>query len=133
MDRLFVEVLDNERSGEGLFQLLQPFTHTDEYRGDIVVPTGFVTDFASIPFFARGFIATAGHSAKAAAMHDYLLSVPDVNQQRWATGVFNRALRENGTRDTKRFIMVAAVAIWTFPKLYLKPLLSRPQPILIKG
>lgn len=117
LEPLYVEVLDKERTLQGLFQLTKDFTHEDSVHGQITVPEGYVTDFASIPLPVRWLIPQAGHSAKAATLHDYLLArspTPKI-----ATGVFNRALREFGTGPIRRVLMVAFVAVWTFPALYI--------------
>lgn len=116
-DTLIVEVLSKERAGEGLFKLIQDFSITDPVRGTLTVPAGYITDFASIPRPCRWLIPNAGKSAKAAVLHDYLLSRS--SNPRWATGVFNRTLKSEGVGTIRRMMMVGFVAVFTFPSLYL--------------
>lgn len=123
MNPLHVLVLDKERAGQGLFELTQDFTWVDPIRGPITVPAGYVTDFASIPFPCRWLIPIAGKSAKAALLHDWIcargVTENTVEQRRWSTGIFNRALRENGCGSVRRVAMVAFVAVFKFADLYL--------------
>lgn len=123
-DPLRVEVLDQEHNGEGLFRVLDPFTYEVGVLGsgdEITVPAGFVTDLASIPRVARWLIPIAGRSAKAAVLHDWLLHLLD----RRATSVFNEALIVAGTPTWRRWVMVAAVFVWTYDRLHG----SQPQEI----
>lgn len=53
--------------GNDKWELLEPF----EWNG-IIVPCGFITDFASIPAMVRGFINPVGKIRPAALVHDYL-------------------------------------------------------------
>lgn len=112
---LIVEVLNSERSCEGLFRLHVAFTASTDAMGPVTVPEGYVTDFASIPFFARWLLPQAGHSARAAVLHDWLVAQRD----RSATAVFNEALKAGGTGLIRRWLMVPFVAVFTFPDLYL--------------
>lgn len=111
---LIVEVLNSERSGEGLFRLHADFTAILSF-ATIVVTAGYVTDFASIPFIARWLLPQAGHSARAAVIHDWLVRTRDKR----ATKAFNEALKAGGTGPIRRWLMVAFVAVFTFPDLYL--------------
>jgi hypothetical protein len=123
MNPLYVEVLDKERAGQGLFAVLEDFTHVDPVRGSITVPKGYITDFASIPFPCRWIIPIAGKSAKAALLHDWVCSrgvtENTVEQRRWSTGIFNRALRENGCGSVRRVAMVGFVTLFKLSDLYL--------------
>jgi len=55
--------------GDNTWELLEPF----EWYG-IVVPKGFITDWASIPRLFWGIINPAGQIKAAALTHDYLYS-----------------------------------------------------------
>lgn len=70
-------------------------------RGDvIVVPRGFVTDFASIPGFLHGFMRPRGKITRAAIVHDRLCTL--LLTKRWtingrdADGLFRLMLRISG-------------------------------------
>lgn len=43
-----------------------------EYAG-LIIPTGFVTDGASIPFFIRWFLPSTGDYFEASIIHDFLI------------------------------------------------------------
>lgn len=113
---LDVKVLSKERAGEGTFQLLNDFTAVTDAAGTITVPQGYVTDLASIPFFARWLLPQAGHSARAAVLHDWLCARYDVR----ATAVFNEALKADGAGPIRRWLMVPFVWLATYPQLHWK-------------
>ncbi len=78
----------------------------------VVVPEGYVTDFASIPGFAQGIISPFGRHSEAAVVHDWLytLGTPgDETGRRLADRTFRRALHLVGVGFVRRYIMYAAV------------------------
>jgi hypothetical protein len=73
-DPLVVKITQGEVQGRGLARLVEPFQFTSRRYPDldaIIVPEGFVTDFVSVPWFARPFIPVIGRAAKAAVLHDW--------------------------------------------------------------
>ena len=57
--------------------LLEPMEYHVQPRNggeEIVVPKDFTSDLASVPWFARWFISTWKRTARAAVLHDYLVS-----------------------------------------------------------
>lgn len=78
----------------------------------IRVPAGYVTDFASIPAFARPLFSPYDLSAKAAVVHDYLLDHPELGySRRQADYVFKEGLEVLGVALWKRTLMFAAVRL----------------------
>lgn len=85
----------------------------------IVVPAGFATDLASIPWPARGLLPPDGPWAKAAVVHDYLYRTQgwvDVDGAfQWlydredADKVFREAMEVVGVPPLKRDIIYRAV------------------------
>lgn len=68
------------------FELLEPIIYhvgQEDSEEVIVVPTGSVTDWASIPEFLHGLISTS-YGKKAAALHDYLYRTSGLG------GMYNR-------------------------------------------
>lgn len=121
-DPLRVEVTQGEREGRGEAMLLAPFSyHVGELGSDdvIVVPSGFVTDFASIPWFARWLFAPFDKSAKAAVVHDWLLGFPRTRSRREIDRIFREAMCVLDVRPWRCWVMWAAVrveALWTGDK-----------------
>ena len=127
-DVIRVIVLNQERGGEGEFQL-EDDEHFDTIIGEVTIPAGFITDFASIPRIARWLLPQTGHSARAALLHDWLLERGETLAiRRSATRVFNDELKKAGSGVVRRWIMVAAVAVFTFPTLYLLKEDKDPTP-----
>jgi hypothetical protein len=108
---LIVEVLNSERAGLGLFRLHDAYTAITDAAGTVTVEAGYTTDFASIPFFARWILPQAGHSARAAVIHDWLLHKDASHSV--CTKAFNEALKAGGTGPLRRWAMVAFVWLYT--------------------
>lgn len=74
----FRSELDARAVGGNAWQLLAPFEAKLFYaNGDeewLVVPTGFVTDGASVPRLPLAYMLFGGRARKAATLHDYLYS-----------------------------------------------------------
>jgi hypothetical protein len=88
--KLILEVVD------GGWQVVQPFIYHSELLGrDIEVPTGYVTDLASVPRLFRFIVPVANaKNRRAAVVHDYLCTHPEglVKDQKQADRVFREAL-----------------------------------------
>ena len=95
-------------------------------KGDtFVVPTGFVTDFATVPRFLHWLVSPYGAYTRAAVLHDFLL----VSLAEWSTGadtpagrgarplaisqdcdgIFRRVMQDLGVAWSTRWLMWAAV------------------------
>ncbi|MBP7702166.1 MAG: DUF1353 domain-containing protein [Phenylobacterium sp.] len=75
----------------------------------IVVPTGYVTDFASVPAAARSVISEFGDQAEAAIVHDWLYAVGEPDRRLGADQVFRFAMREQGVSAATAAIAYNAV------------------------
>lgn len=62
----------------------------------IIVPAGYVTDFASVPSLATVVVERYGTSIEAAIVHDWLYAVGEPGRRRWADEIFRYALGERG-------------------------------------
>lgn len=78
----------------------------------IEVPSGFVTDFASIPAAAQLVFSPFGRHAKAAVLHDWIYSVGEPGLKAFADHVFRDAMAELGVDKAKRDIMFEAVHLF---------------------
>ena len=88
-----------KRKGNYLWELSEDFFYVYGPTCDvIVVPSGFVTDLASIPAVARVRHNPANY-AEAAVVHDWLYSIGEANKREKADDVFREALNETGHGD----------------------------------
>lgn len=88
----------------------------------VSVPTGFKTDLATIPWWARWLFNPEDPAyAKAAILHDFLLSDTD-NSRLEAAAVFHDALKACGVASWRAVLMTVAVWAWT---AWLAPLFHR--------
>jgi len=80
---------------------------------NISVPYNFVTDFASIPWWARWLISPFGRHAKAAVIHDWLYALAPSRDRdrRWCDDVFRDAMLELGVHPLLAAVMWAAVRV----------------------
>lgn len=76
-----------------------------------VVPKGYVTDFASIPGFAKMFFPPFGDWAEAAVIHDWLYDVGEKGKKQEADRIFRVAIDEQSKGRTSSTIMYWAVSV----------------------
>ncbi|MEM7766266.1 MAG: DUF1353 domain-containing protein [Pseudomonadota bacterium] len=104
-----------DKQGRRVAVILEPFAFVHQIgnvRLAAIAPVRYETDFASIPSWARGFIAPFGVHAEAAVIHDWLYAIgkPGDEQGRWlADEAFREALRHLGVGWATRNIMYNAV------------------------
>ena len=91
----FSTPLDLRATNPGEWQLLSPLVYTSN-DGDIyIVPTGMITDLASIPKLLRPAIDRNGLSRPAAVLHDYLYLIGSLSRKQ-ADELFLEALLSCG-------------------------------------
>jgi len=85
---------------------------------NIIPADGFITDFLSIPVFARWLIPKTGgndRSGVAAIFHDWLYSYPGINRtpasRKFADDLFRDVLIHLGVKRWKYNLMYAAVRV----------------------
>lgn len=89
------------------WKIMQSITYEDDkYR--IIVPSGFITDFASVPKIFWNIVPPVGKYAPAAVVHDWLYSTKKLSRKE-ADKIFLRAMKELGVSLWKRYIMYFAV------------------------
>ena len=102
MDENLYLIFMNKDEGEN-FALDKPF-HCDEW----IVPSGFLTDAASIPKIARIFINKWGKHARAAILHDYMYTTHCVDRKK-ADQLFLSNMLRIGVNKLKAYAMYYAV------------------------
>ena len=90
--------------------LLEDLVYETWDRGVVTVPTGFTTDFASVPRLFRGIFPKAGKYRDAAVVHDYLYRHSD-NTRKHADCVFSQAMKDLGVSWWRRATIYRAVRI----------------------
>ena len=78
---------------------------------EIVVPKGFVTDFATIPRILWPIFPPYGRHTKAAILHDYLYTSCTCSR-RQSDKIFREAMKKDGVGWLRRGIMWAAVRLF---------------------
>lgn len=58
------------------WKLLEPLIYDSRTVGQIIVPEGFITDFASVPRVPIAYLLTGGLGHAAATLHDFLYTSP---------------------------------------------------------
>lgn len=77
----------------------------------IVVPRGFVTDFASVPRIFWTFFPKHGEYTRAAIVHDYLYWQQQCTRSQ-ADELFDIVMEDSDVDTTSRFTIYAAVRVW---------------------
>ena len=91
----FSTPLDLRATNPGEWQLLSPLVYTSSAGGIYIVPTGMITDLASIPKLLRPAIDRNGLSRPAAVLHDYLYLIGSLSRKQ-ADELFLEALLSCG-------------------------------------
>lgn len=108
--KLRVEMISAK--GSGAWQLLSPFVYRTEVLDTvIVVPHGFVTDFASVPRLPFAYALVGNTSHEAAVLHDWLYS-PKCHEpcdRAQADAVLYEAAVLSGTSKWKAWLIWIAV------------------------
>lgn len=111
---LNVAIMDKrqERQGRTTAALVDPFGYRDESERLIIeVPKTFLTDFASIPSWARAVVSPFGRHAKAAVLHDWLYAIGERGLRDTADRVFRNAMRELQVEGWAVDVMYGAVHV----------------------
>lgn len=111
---LTVAILDKpqEREGRTTAAVVAPFAYRDEVEKLLIeVPKTFLTDFASIPGWARVAFSPFGRHAKAAVLHDWLYAIGEPCRREVADRVFDHAMKELEVDDLARKTVFSAVRL----------------------
>ena len=96
------------------WKLLKKFTyHVGHKRSKdkITVPAGFVTNFASSPFFVWSFIPSWGKYGKAAIIHDYIYQTKSRTRKE-ADYIFKEAMLVLSVAKWRVFLMYWGVRLF---------------------
>jgi hypothetical protein len=76
--KLEVELVDGDAAqGRGTWRLLRPLVYHSDLVGNVTVPAGYVTDFASVPrYIPIASAALLDTASEAATVHDWLYTPP---------------------------------------------------------
>lgn len=108
LSTLRVELADESA---GTWRLTQPLHYQSAVaRRRIIVPAGFVTDFASVPRLPIIYMATGDTAHAPAVVHDWLYSAGQVRRST-ADRVFLEAMQAVGVPWLRRRAMYAAVRL----------------------
>jgi hypothetical protein len=96
------------------WELYEPFEETLSDGSTILIPAGYVTDFASVPMLLWSFFPPIGKYNRAALVHDYLY---DLQYRQKELGEKLESLRTNSfciwlTRFYQMIIFVTLLCIW---------------------
>ena len=111
----FVTTLKTDQTDRRTYKLLDDLVLADEEFGAIIVPQGFVTDFASIQVLHNAFLfvlfaLVAGYGNYAATVHDWLYFGGQVSRKE-ADAILYRALRAEGVARWRAWLFWAGVRI----------------------
>ena len=111
----FVTTLKTDQTDRRTYKLLDDLVLADEDQRTIIVPAGFITDFASIQVLHNVFLfvlfaLVAGYGNYAATIHDWLYFGGQVSRKE-ADAILYRALRAEGVARWRAWLFWAGVRI----------------------
>lgn len=121
---LKLQQVDIGWNGRVYYELMEDLIFQYSINGSgvkIIVPKGFVTDFATIPRILWSIFPPAGKHSKATVIHDYLYTLPKCSRF-LADSIFREAMYQSGVNIFQRVIMYYGVRIFggLFRKIYNK-------------
>jgi hypothetical protein len=111
----FITTLKTDQTDRRAYTLLADLVLADDDQRTIIVPAGFVTDFASIKVLHNAFLfvlfaLVSGYGNYAATVHDWLYEHGSLTRKE-ADAVLYRALRAEGVARWRAWLMWAGVRI----------------------
>jgi hypothetical protein len=102
---------DGSADKRGTWRLLAPLVYASDILGrSITVPTGFITDFASVPRLPVAYLLTANTGHEAAVIHDWLYTTHE-HFRRVADAIFEEALIAGGEPRWRSSLMWLGVRV----------------------
>ncbi|MGF6549288.1 DUF1353 domain-containing protein [Paraburkholderia youngii] len=96
---------------DGLWRLMAPLIYQSDVAGQtFTVPTGFLTDLASVPRIPIAYLLAGGTSNEASVVHDFLYSTQPVTRA-IADAVLREASAVTGVPAWRRWLMWAGVRV----------------------
>ena len=111
----FTSNFKGELIGKNLWKNLEIFEYyIDEEGGEVViVPKGFITDFASVPRLFWSIISPVDKHAKAAVIHDYCYYYGIYNRKK-SDKIFKKGLKILKVEPWKIWCMYKAVRLFSW-------------------
>ena len=111
----FVTTLKTDQTARRTYTLIDDLVLADEEQRTIIVPAGFITDFASIKVLHNAFLfvlfaLVSGYGNYAATVHDWLYEHGSMTRKQ-ADAVLYRALRAEGVARWRAWLFWAGVRI----------------------
>lgn len=103
--------------GDNVWMLESPLIYYSPLVGRIMVPSGFMTDFASVPRLPIAYALFGGKAHREGVIHDYLFrkdAVPEVSFSK-ANKVFYEAMEARNKPFYIRWPMYLAVCMFSYP------------------
>ena len=111
---LRVELTGRQKKGRPIWRVYEPIGFECELDGErraVSVPSGFETDFASVPRFFWRFAPPGGPYAAAAVIHDWLY-VHRIGERYDADRIFLEGMKSAGVGRFQRSIIYRAVRMF---------------------
>lgn len=102
---------NSANDGRGSWILLSPLVfYSSILRKEIIVPAGFVTDYASVPRLPLMYWLFGDTNHEAAVIHDFLYFTKQTSRK-MADRIFKEAAAAIGTSGWRRWLMYAGVRV----------------------
>lgn len=118
----FTTPLDTRELGDGRFEILADFVYylADPHGEQVIVPKGYITDFATTKWFSFIFPPYSPDYGKACVVHDYLCTDKRILYHGWsrlctrkeADMIFLQAMGVLHCPLIKKSLMYTGVRLW---------------------
>lgn len=108
---LDVRLTQERKQGRLVWKLLRPLWFEHTIHGEpraVYTPSGFLTDFASVPLVARKLIPPTGPYAAASVVHDWLY-INKIGTRKEADDIFLQAMEASGVNWVTRSVIYRTV------------------------
>lgn len=112
---VFPYKLDAEYVDGKNWKLINDFSYIDRDNGEILVPAGFVTDFASIPKVFWSTFGAPSNYAPSATIHDYICRNKIFNRNK-CDQIFYRAMIDSDVNYITAIAFYIAVSLYSMVK-----------------
>lgn len=109
--KIIVKSLYKDKDKPWRFKLMFPVKVRLSDNTILVIPAGYITDFASVPRMLKGIINSVGNHNLAVLVHDYLYDTQDSRGRKFADNEMLFLLKKEGCSKIKQLCMYVAVRL----------------------
>lgn len=108
---MFLNHLRTIARPDGKFELLNDLHYRTATGELVIVPRGFLTDYASVPWYGRWLVPKVGRYNRASVVHDYLVTESG-KEWKESNRIFLEAMKADKVRLWRQVVIYLAVELY---------------------